>query len=194
MKKLRIAQIGYIAISFMFYVIAILYLFSRHLPSSAVCIFCGVTLLAYGVVKITGYFSEDLFCLAFRYDLAFGILTLVLGVIVLLKHTQLAVWIAPGIGWFALLDSVLKVQMSEEAKKFGLKQWKIILIIAAVTGILSVALIVRGTMQTGSTYILTALVLLAEGIMNDCVIKFATKGSNHWYSQSKKEHREENLQ
>lgn len=176
MKKLRIARMGYIAISFVFYLAAVLCLLSRRLPSSAICIFCGVTLLAYGAVKIIGYFSEDLFCLAFRYDLAFGILTLVLGVIILLKYTQLAVWLAPGIGWFALLDSVLKVQMSEEAKKFGLEQWKIILTIAAVTGILSVILIFRGTMQTGSTYILTALILLAEGVMNDCVIKFATMG------------------
>lgn len=176
MKKLRIARIGYIAISAAFYFTAVLCLLSRRLPSSSICIFCGVTLLAYGAVKIIGYFSEDLFCLAFRYDLAFGILTLVLGVIVLLRHARLAVWLAPGIGWFALLDSVLKVQMSEEAKKFGLEQWKIILVIAAVTGILSVILIFRGTMQTGSTYILTALTLFAMGILNDCIIKFATMG------------------
>lgn len=174
MKKLRIARMGYLAISFAFYVTAVLCLLFRHLPSSAICVFCGVALLVYGAVKIIGYFSEDLFCLAFRYDLAFGILTLVLGVIILFKHTQMAVWLAPGIGWYALLDSVLKVQMAEEAKKFGLEQWNIILMIAAVTGILSVILIFQGTAQTGFTYVLTALTLFAMGILNDCIIKFAT--------------------
>lgn len=175
MKKLKIAQIGYIVISCAFYFTAVVCLLYRHLPPDAICVFCGVTLLAYGAVKIIGYFSEDLFCLAFRYDLAFGILALVLGGIILVKHARLAIWLSPGIGWFALLDSVLKIQMSEEAKKFGLKQWGVIFTIAAVTGILSVILICKGTIQTGSTYILTALILIAEGIMNDCVVKFATK-------------------
>lgn len=191
MKKLKIAQIGYIVISFAFYFTAVVCLLYRHLPPDAICVFCGVTLLAYGVVKIIGYFSEDLFCLAFRYDLAFGILALVLGVIVLVRHTQLAIWLSPGIGWFALLDSVLKVQMSEEAKKFGLEQWSVIFIIAIVTGILSVMLIFKGTAQASSTYILTALILFAEGVMNDCVIKFATMEPSHWNTQSEKENQRE---
>lgn len=194
MKKLKIAQIGYIVISCAFYFTAVVCLLYRHLPPDAICIFCGVTLLVYGTVKIIGYYSENLFCLAFRYDLAFGILTLVLGVMILLKHTRLAVWLAPGIGWFALLDSVLKVQMSEEAKKFGLEQWSVIFIIAIITGILSVILIFKGTSQAGSTYILTALILLAEGVMNDCVIKFATMGPNNRHIRSEREYQEENLQ
>lgn len=188
MKKLKIAQIGYIVISCAFYFTAVVCLLYRHLPSDAICVFCGVTLLAYGAVKIIGYFSEDLFCLAFRYDLAFGILALVLGVIVLVKHTQLS-----GIGWFSLLDSVLKVQMSEEAKKFGLEQWSVIFIIAIVTGILSVMLIFKGTAQASSNYILTAIILFAEGVMNDCVIKFATMGPSHWHTQSEKENQGEHL-
>lgn len=193
MKKLKIARFGYVAISIVFYFTAVLCLFSRKLPPTTICILCGVTLLAYGAVKITGYFSEDLFCLAFRYDLAFGILTAVLGIIVLAKYAQAAVWVAPGIGWFALLDSVLKIQMSEEAKKFGLKKWILIFIIAAVTGVLSVILIFQGTTQASATYILTALILFAEGVMNDCVVKFATLSPNRWPSQSKKEYQEEDL-
>lgn len=84
MKKLKIAQIGYIVISCAFYFAAVVCLLYRYLPPDGICVFCGVTLLAYAAVKIIGYYSEDLFCLAFRYDLAFDILALVLGAIVLL--------------------------------------------------------------------------------------------------------------
>lgn len=52
----------------------------------------GVIIEAFGQLldekpmnTIIGYFSEDLYCLAFRYDLAYGLLLLVMGAIVLVK-------------------------------------------------------------------------------------------------------------
>ena len=66
MKKFQIAQAGYIVISIAFYAGAILFLCGQWLPAPLLCIFCGVCLLAYGVIKIIGYFSEDLFCLLRR--------------------------------------------------------------------------------------------------------------------------------
>ena len=38
---------------------------------------------AYGVIKLIGYFSDDLFCLAFQYDLGSGLALIVLGAIVI---------------------------------------------------------------------------------------------------------------
>ena len=79
MRKLHIARIGYNAVSVIFCLAAVLYLLFPQLPPLALCIFSGLLLLIYGIIKIVGYFSEDLFCLAFRYDLAFGLLLLPAG-------------------------------------------------------------------------------------------------------------------
>ncbi len=174
-NRIQVAQAGYSVISILFYFAAVLFLLFPHLPPAAICLFAGITMIAYGVIKIIGYFSEDLFCLAFRYDLAFGLFMLAIGCIILLKHSGDISDLPSGIGWLALLDCALKLQMSEEAKKFGLEQWNIISAAAAVTGVLGTVLIFKGSARPDSTRLLTALVLLAEGVMNHCVIKFAVK-------------------
>lgn len=56
MKKLRIACIGYIVISIVFCFAAVLFLTSAWLPPAALSIFGGICLLAYGIIKIIGYF------------------------------------------------------------------------------------------------------------------------------------------
>lgn len=185
MKKLHIARIGYIVISVAFCLAAVLCLFSKSFSPQVLSICCGVFLLIYGAIKITGYFSPDLYCLAFRYDLAFGILLLVVGVIVLFEFAAAGPWLPMGAGWLALLDSVTKMQMSQEAQKFGLEQWSVILTTAIISGALSVALIFLSTIRGNSTSIPAALVLLSIGIMNLCVVKFTVpkRGASSEYKQ-----------
>lgn len=175
MKKLHIAQTGYIIISIAFYFAAFLYLLFPNLPPFVFRISSGATLLTFGMIKIVGYFSEDLFCLAFRYDLAFGLLLLAVGIIILVRNTEDTAYLPIGIGWLSMLDSFLKIQMSEEAKKFGLEQWSIISTTAGITGILGIMLVLKGAVKPQSTHILTVAVLLAAGIMNHCTIKLAVK-------------------
>ncbi len=45
----------------------------------------GVGMIVFGAIKLVGYFSRDLFRLAFQYDLAFGILLIALGIVTLAR-------------------------------------------------------------------------------------------------------------
>lgn len=45
----------------------------------------GLIMVLFGGVKLVGYFSMDLFRLAFQYDLSFGILMIALGIVVLFR-------------------------------------------------------------------------------------------------------------
>lgn len=175
MKKLYTARVGYNVISIIFCLAALLYLLFPGVPALIICLFSGGVLIAYGIIKIIGYFSEDLFCLAFRYDLAFGLLLLAIGAVVLIRHEAAAGYLSPGFGWILLLDSFFKLQMSEEAKKFGLEQWNIIVIAGAVTCVIAFLLILQGFPGPEATRVLTALALLSEGLMNRCVVKFTVK-------------------
>ena len=121
------------------------YLLFPDLSPRAVCCFSGILLTIYGIIKIVGFFPEDLYCLAFHYDLAFGLLILVVGILVLAKPTLAFKYLTAGLGWIALLDSLLKLQMSAEAKSSGLKQWYLILAIAVITDIFSLLLIIKGS-------------------------------------------------
>ena len=79
MKKLEVARYGYLLISLLFCLSAFAYWLFPAVSPLVTCRVSGSILLAYGVIRILGFFSEDLYCLAFRYDLACGLLLMVLG-------------------------------------------------------------------------------------------------------------------
>lgn len=170
MKKLQFARSGYIVISCIFYAAAVIYLVSPNLSEMALSCFGGAILIAYGIIKLVGFFSEDLYCLAFRYDLAWGLLIMVVGVLLLVKNVSVAQYLTPGLGWVALLDNLFHIQMSKEARDFGIEEWKLVLGLSIATGILSVLLIIRGFPSPQATRILTCIVLLACGAINHCIV------------------------
>ena len=171
MKKLQFARSGYIGISCIFYAAAVIYLLFPGLPPMALSCFSGAILIAYGMIKLVGFFSEDLYCLAFRYDMAFGLLLMVVGVLLLIKNISVAQYLTPGLGWMALLDSVFHIQMAKEAQDFGIKSWKLVLGLSIAAGILSVLLIIRGFPSPQATRILTCIVLLACGAINHYIVR-----------------------
>ena len=191
MKRLYVARIGYNIISAVFCLAALLYLICPGIPPLAASIFSGTVLIVYGVIKIIGYFSEDLFCLAFRYDFAFGLLLIAIGVIIFIKCGEAAAYLTSGFGWIILLDSFFKIQMSEEAKKFGLEQWQYISTAAGVTGAMGIILILNFS-RTDLAHILAALALLAEGVMNRYVMKYAVKDPGRGPARFFSKHSNEN--
>lgn len=170
MKKLQFARSGYIGISCIFYAAAVIYLLFPGLPPMALSCFSGMILILYGIIKFVGFFSEDLYCLAFRYDMAFGLLLMVAGVLLLVKNVSVAQYLTPGLGWMTLLDNLFHIQMSKEARDFGIKEWKLVLGLSITAGVLSVLLIIHGFPSPQATRILTCIVLLACGVINHCIV------------------------
>lgn len=175
MNKLRFARDGYIFISILFYISAVCYMALPALPPIWLCVVSGGILIVYGIIKMVGFFSDDIYCLAFQDDLALGVLMLILGTGLLVFNLRVVDFIPVGIGWLALLDSLFKVQMSRDAKNFGLRQWKTILGVGLLTAVLSVLLIFFCPPRTHWGHIITGVVLLAEGIMNHCVVLCTVK-------------------
>ena len=81
--------------------------------------------------------------------------------------------------------------MSEEAKKFGLEQWQYISTAAGVTGAMGIILILNFS-RTDLAHILAALALLAEGVMNRYVIKYAVKDPGRGTARFFSKHSNEN--
>ena len=154
MKKLQFARSGYIGISCIFYAAAVIYLFFPGLPPMALSCFSGVILILYGIIKF----------------MAFGLLLMVAGVLLLVKNVSVAQYLTPGLGWMALLDSLFHIQMAKEARDFGIEEWKLVLGLSIATGVLSVLLIMHGFPGPQATRILTCIVLLACGVINHCIV------------------------
>ena len=68
---MRAAKVGYIVMSALFCVLGAVLLIWPDVSVRWIGRLLGIGMLIFGAVKLVGYFSRDLFRLAFQYDLAF---------------------------------------------------------------------------------------------------------------------------
>ena len=136
---LRAAKIGYIVMSLFFCALGALMIAKHDLSVSLIGITAGVMLIAFGLVKLVGYFTKDLYRLAFQFDLAFGLTLIVVGAIVLMNPDHAMNFLCLVIGIAIMADALLKLQTAIDAKRFGLPKWWLILALAVVAGAVGAA-------------------------------------------------------
>ena len=68
MKILKTAKTGYIASSAVLCAVGLLIIINPGISLKAVCYAAGALLIICGAFKIIGYFSNDLYSLAFQHD------------------------------------------------------------------------------------------------------------------------------
>ena len=141
-----------------------------EVPPMAVCISSGIILTAYGIIKIIGYLSDDLYCLAFQYDLGCGLFLIVLGVIVLVFHVRVRQYLQPALGMLILLDGLMTIQTSKDSRKFGLETWHLILICAMLAGVLGALVVIKAFWGKPSR-IVNGCSVLVEGVMKHLLVK-----------------------
>ena len=163
---MRIAKIGYIVMSVLFCAAGILFIAAPELSVSIIGVCIGVAMILFGIVKLIGYFSKDLFRLAFQFDLEFGILMMILGVIVLFNPKDLMAFICVALGISILLDGLFKIRIAMDSKQFGIKSWWLILALAIITGVIGVFLIFDSVIGARTLSVFLGLTLLSEGVLN----------------------------
>lgn len=132
-------------------------------------------MILFGIVKINGYCSKDLYRLAFQFDLASGILLIALGLLFIIRTGSIISILCTIMGIYVLADALLKIQIAIDSKAFGIRKWWLILSAAILTGIAGFLLIFRPSESARIIMILFGLTLLTEGIMNLITILTAVK-------------------
>ncbi len=98
-------------------------------------ILLGILFGLTGAARLFGFFSNDLYRLAFQYDFAFGILCELMTLLLALAPEQNYGVMHMLLVMYALFDALLKVQMSMDARRFGMKCWGVILGTALAVGV-----------------------------------------------------------
>ena len=155
LKQLKLAKNGYIVMSILFMILGICLIIWPDCSMAVFCTAVGIMLIAYGCIKIIGYFSRDFYCLV-RRNLVVNLIFGIFGVLI-------------------LADALFKIQMSIDAKKFGLSLWWRILLMAILTGVLGVLLLIRPFEAAEVMMILVGVSVLFEGILNLCVVIYTVK-------------------
>ena len=177
-EKNKIARDGYVFISIVFYITGLLHMLWLGAAPMAVCIVGGIILISYGIIKVIGYFSNDLYCLAFQYDMGCGLFLVVIGMIILGCNLRIQPYLMPGLGLLILLDSLMKVQTAREARAFGLKSWILLLFLSILAGAFGVLIVIMPFQKLRIVHVITGCGLLAEGAMNHLMVKEMVKIMN----------------
>ena len=165
-KRLRIAKYGCIVLSVL---IGLLGAAMMAIPDFSLPLLYrlgGVLLIAFGCIKLVGYLSRDLYRLAFQFDLAFGILLMTLGLVLLLRSHAPGHIIGILLGILILADSLLKVQTALDSRAFGIRRWWVILTFAVLTALIGLLLLFRPIGDWHITRLLLGLALIGEALLN----------------------------
>lgn len=176
---MRVAKTGYIIMSVALGVAGVLFMARPELSVRIIGRALGIIMIIFGCVKLVGYFSKDLFRLAFQFDLEFGILLIALGLIVLIKSENVMNFIFIALGIAILTDGLFKVQIAMDSRRFGIDVWWLILVLAVITGFVGLLLVFRPAESAQVLTVLLGISLLAEGILNLCVVVSTVKIINH---------------
>lgn len=118
---------------------------------------------------------QDLFRLAFEYDLASGVLILALGVSLLIYTESIIFLFCTIFGILILSNALFKVQIAVEAKRFGIVKWWLILISAVLAAIFGLLLIFKPGEGMRLIMIFLGLALIFDGILNIITVLTSVK-------------------
>lgn len=170
MKNLKMIKNMYLVLILCSILVGAVLLIWPQMGVNVMCKVYGVFLLIYGLAKLSGYFTGDLFQLAFQYDFGLGIVSLILGFVLLLRTEHIVEFLAVCIGIFMLVDAALKIQTAIDAKKFGISKWWLILMMAVMVAFVG-ALLLLAPFETGSILVrVLGLSICIDGIMNLIVV------------------------
>ena len=163
---MKTAKIGYIVMSVLFCVLGVVLLFTPDVSALWIGRLLGIGLILFGAIKLVGYFSRDLFRLAFQYDLAFGLLLMVLGIVTLSHPGDALSFLCVMFGIPVLADGLFKIQIAMDSRQFGIRNWWLVLALAALTCVVGVVLVFRPMTGVRALTALMGLSLLCDGVLN----------------------------
>lgn len=178
-KPMQTAKIGYFIMSAIFCTVGVLLILFPQVSALTLCRILGAILILYGVIKMIGYFSKDLYRLAFQYDLAFGILIDLIGLILLAVPSRVMSFLFIVFGILILTDGLFKIQIALDARSFGIRKWWLVFSLAVLSGVLGLLLILRPVESMQFIMALLGVSLLCDGVLSFCVAFLLVKIIRH---------------
>ena len=182
---MRAAKVGYIVMSALFCVLGAVLLIRPDVSVRWIGRLLGIGMLIFGEARpaanevLAGYFSRDLFRLAFQYDLAFGLLLMALGTVTLCHPGDAMSFLCVMFGIPVLADGLFKIQIALDSRRFGIRTWWLVMVLAALTCVIGVLLVFRPWDGAQVLTMLMGISLLLDGILNLSVALCTVKIVRH---------------
>ena len=176
---MKTAKIGYIVSSAALILLGTMIVIFPQTFTRLIGVMIGIAMVVFGIIKVIGYYSKDLYRLAFQYDMAFGILLIALGVIVLTKPSDLLNFLCIAIGIAVLADGLFKIQIAIDARNFGIRKWWLVFLFALIAGTVGLVLVFNPEGGSIFTMRVLGLALATEGIVSAITVLTSVKIIRH---------------
>lgn len=163
MKLVKCAKTGNIISGAAFFILGIILMI---FPESSIMVLCraaGAVILTSGIVRLAGYFSKDLYYLAFQFDFALGIFSILFGAVLIFRPSWLVSTVQMFMGIFILINGLFALQTSMDSKKFGMKYWWVLLLFSVFSSVLGFGIIINPFRSAASLVEITGITLLLVG-------------------------------
>lgn len=175
MRQLKIVKNAYSCFAVSLVILGAVLLFWPKATLELICKMVGIILLIGGIIRILGYFTKEMFQLAFQFDLGLGIVSIIIGLIMLFRTEDLVQVVFTFLGILILVDGTLKIQTAIEAKRFGIQKWWIILSISLMVTSVGILLITMPWKTTEFVIRLIGINLALDGFLNLWVVQNTVK-------------------
>lgn len=163
---MHIAKTGYIVSAAMLVMLGAVLCCHPMLPVQTIGRYGGALMMLFGVFKLIGYFSKDLFRLAFQYDFAAGVLLELVGAVLLFRPAETVTLLCGIVGVMVVADGLFKIQIAMDARQFGLRAWWVILVMGLLTCVAGTLPVVQPSKSLAVLGVLLGTTLIAEGLLN----------------------------
>lgn len=165
-KHMKQIKTAFAAVSAAFIVIGLCLLIWPGISAAAICTVVGIISIACGLIRFIGYFSNDLYSLAFQFDLSVGIMAIVVGCALIAHPSYVLISLPVVIGIFCLMDSILRLQTAIDAKHFGMKKWWVIMMLSVGGAVLGALLLFQPFEGGQALMRLMGVALIFDGVEN----------------------------
>ena len=174
-KLIRTAKAGYLVLAALFCAMGVALLTRPDLPVEAIGWGLGAILAAFGIVRIIGYCSRDLYGLAFQHDPAMGVIVIALGLVLMFRHNLAVNVLCLVLGVEMVADNLFQIQTALDARRFGLSTWWLMLALAVATVVVGALLIACPFQGMRVLVQMMGVSLLSQGALSFCVALCAIK-------------------
>lgn len=130
-------------ISILFVLIGLFLFIKPDTTIATISYILGGFLLLLGIISVIKYFRSDYGINPFDFDLVYGVLVIMGGMVLIINPTLLASIFPAILGVWIIINAVTKFQYFLLLKKMGIEDWKYTLLIAILTFIWGIILLIN---------------------------------------------------
>ena len=134
---------GYIIASILMLALGLYILIEPQTSMELIVYLLGAFFILHGIFRLFGYFSNILHWLAFQFDFALGLLSILFGILLLMKPEWMMQYFTILMGIYLVVDSLFTLQIAIEGKRLGIKHWWLILLTSLIACVLGVLLVIN---------------------------------------------------